>query len=74
MFTFAKIFFSQAYLIWAPKLDAPKIGQSVLFDKVAALQTVALTQVRLTHMCFPMTFTKFLRRSILKKIPKELLL
>ena len=25
MFTFTKIF-SQAYLIWAPKLDVPKIG------------------------------------------------
>ena len=49
-------------------------GQSLFFDKAAALRPATLSKKRLRHRCFPMTFAKFLRTPFLQNTSRRLLL
>ena len=44
------------------------------FDKVAVPQKATLIKMRLKHICFSVSFIKFLRTPILQKICKRLVL
>ena len=51
-----------------------KIVLESLFNKVVRPRPATLSKVRRWYRCFPMNFTKLLRRPILKNICKRLLL
>ena len=48
--------------------------QSLLFNKVAGLRSVALLRKRFWQRCFPVNFAKFLRKPFLKNTSGQLLL
>ena len=59
--TFAKFTGKQTYLVF-------------FFDKVAGLQAATLLKKRLPYKCFPVKFTKFLGKPILRSTFRRLLL
>ena len=48
------------------KFTGKYLRQSLLFNKVAGLEPVALLNKRLWHSCFPVNFVKFLRTPFLQ--------
>ena len=43
------------------KFTGKRLGQSLLFNKVAGLRPATLLKGRLWHRCFPVNFAKFVR-------------
>ena len=57
-----------------PKLTGKHLCRSILFNKIAALQSTTLFKKKLRHTCFSVNFTKVLRTSNLNNSFKPLLL
>ena len=57
-----------------PALELLNISQILLENTCVGLKACNLIKNRLHHRCFPVKFTKYLRKSILKNICERLLL
>ena len=55
-------------------LTGKHLCQSLFFDKVAGLRPATLLKERFWHMCFPVSFEKFLRTPFLQNTSGRLLL
>ena len=70
----SEVFYKNDVLQNFAKFIGNHMYQSPFFSKIADLRCTALLKTRLWHRCFPVNFTKFLRRTFLKNIFGRLLL